>query len=365
MNLLQTAAASPAIVAPHRLCVAPMMGHTDRHFRFLLRLLSRHTRLYTEMVTAAALAHGDAERLLAHDPRERPVALQLGGAVARELAAATALAQAHGYDEVNLNVGCPSERVRAGRFGACLMAEPALVAECVAAMREASGIPVTVKTRIGIDEHDDYDFLARFVAAVAAAGCATIIVHARKAWLAGLSPRENRELPPLMRGRVHRLKVDFPELEVVVNGGIVSLDEAARELERVDGAMIGRAVCRDPWLLAGADQRLFGDPAPPPARIDVALAYCAYAEREHARGTPIAALARPLLGLFQGRPGARAWRRRLSEQALRRTGGVAVIRDALSVMRESRCADAPGSAARAADDRESAIAHHAQAAARR
>lgn len=335
MSLLRAEAASRAVIAPHRLCVAPMMGHTDRHFRFLLRLLSRHTRLYTEMVTAAALAHGDAARLLAHDPRERPVALQLGGAVPRELAAAAALAQAYGYDEVNLNVGCPSVRVRAGRFGACLMAEPVLVAECVAAMRAVAGVPVTVKTRIGIDEQDDYDFLARFVAAVAAAGCATVIVHARKAWLSGLSPRENRELPPLVRSRVHRLKADFPALEVVVNGGIVSLDEAARELERVDGAMIGRAICRDPWLLAGADRRLFGDPAPPPARIDVLRAYCDYAEHEHARGTPIAALARPLLGLFHGRPGARAWRRHLSAHASRRTAGVQVIRDASLFIAES------------------------------
>src|SRR5262245_4164603 len=242
----------------HRFCVAPMMDWTDRHCRFFHRLLTRRAFLYTEMVTAQAVLHGRRERLLAFSPQEHPVALQLGGSDPRRLAQAAAIGESFGYDEINLNVGCPSDRVQEGRFGACLMAEPALVADCVAAMRARVGVPVTVKCRIGIDDQDSEADLERFIGAVARAGCRTFIVHARKAWLQGLSPKENREVPPLDYPRVHRLKAAHPELEIVINGGIASLDEAAAHLAHVDGVALGRAAYQNPYLLADVDRRLFG-----------------------------------------------------------------------------------------------------------
>lgn len=310
-----------APASAHRFCVAPMMGYTDRHARYLLRLLSRRARLYTEMLPAGALVHGDAQRALGFDPAEHPVAVQLGGSDPADLARAARLAERAGYDEVNLNVGCPSPRVQRGCFGAALMAHPVRVAECVAAMRGAVSIPVTVKTRIGIDDLDEYERLRDFVATVAAAGCATFIVHARKALLSGLSPKQNREVPPLRPERVYRLKEELPRLEFVLNGGLATLETARAALRRgVDGVMLGRAVRDDTWLLAGADRALFGERAPAPAREEVVERYLAYAAR--APGARPSDLVRPLLGLYRGTPGARRWRRTLSE-AGRRPGATA------------------------------------------
>ena len=295
-----------------RLSVAPMMDWTDRHARFLHRLITRCTLLYTEMITAQALLRGDAAYLLAYSPAEHPVALQLGGSDPAQLAQAARIGVDFGYDEINLNVGCPSDRVQSGRFGACLMAEPALVGECVAAMQAAVSIPVTVKCRIGIDRTDRDEDLFEFVETVAGAGCRHFTVHARKAWLDGLSPRENREIPPLRYETVYRLKRLRPELEIVINGGITDLDQALAHLEHVDGVMIGRAAYHSPWLLADVDRRIFGAATPLPERAAVLSQYVEYMGRELAAGTPITALVRPLLGLFQGEPGARAWRRTLS-----------------------------------------------------
>ena len=302
-----------------------MMDWTDRHCRYLLRLISRRTLLYTEMVPTGAVLHGDRARFLGFDPAERPLALQLGGAEPEDLAACARLAEAEGYDEVNLNVGCPSDRVQHARFGACLMAEPALVARCIAAMQDAVGIPVTVKSRIGIDDQDDYVDLLRFVDSVASVGCRSFTVHARKAWLEGLSPKQNREIPPLNYERVYRLKAERPDLEIVINGGIRSLDEAEAHLARVDGVMIGRAAYQDPYLLAEADRRLFGVPGPAVSREAVVEAMIAYAQRETARGVPVKCITRHMLGLFNGLPGARAWRRSLSETAHRPGAGPEVI----------------------------------------
>jgi len=302
-----------------RLSVAPMMDVTDRHCRYFLRQISRRTVLYTEMVTAGALLHGDVERHLRFHPEEHPVALQLGGCDPEALSQCAQLAQRYGYDEVNLNIGCPSERVQRGAFGACLMAEPALVADCVQAMRAACNLPVTVKHRIGIDRIEEYGFMQRFVETVAAAGCRTFLVHARNAILKGLTPKQNREIPPLRYGEVHRLKRDFPALEIVVNGGIRTWPEIERELALVDGVMIGRAAENDPWLLAEADRRVFGSDAPQPSRADVVTAVARYAEAETASGTPLRHIVRHLHGLYRGRPVARRWRQLLSDpEALRR-----------------------------------------------
>ncbi len=321
-------AVADAKTPDRRLSIAPMMQCTDRDDRYLLRLLTRHTLLYTEMVPAAALVHGDAGRLLAFDPAERPLALQVGGSDPRALARCAQLAAAAGYDEVNLNVGCPSDRVRHGRFGACLMAEPELVADGVAAMRSVTALPVTVKTRLGIDQHDSYEELCQFVETVAAAGCRVFIVHARKAWLKGLSPRENRTLPPLRYDVVHRLKRDFPDLEIVLNGGLRNLEAARRELAQVDGVMIGRAAYHDPYLLAQADRLLFADQHPAPTRHQVLAAYCAYAHARLEQGARLQGLVRHVLGLFQGQPGARAFRRHLSQHAHRPGAGAGVLEEA-------------------------------------
>jgi tRNA-dihydrouridine synthase A len=292
-----------------------MLDHTDRHFRWLARLITRHTLLYTEMVTTGALLHADPERFLAFDEAEHPVALQLGGSDPAELAACARLGAVRGYDEINLNVGCPSDRVQQGRFGACLMAEPRLVADCVRAMRESVDVPVTVKHRIGIDEIDGYDALCDFVGVVAEAGCDAFIVHARKAWLSGLSPKENRTVPPLRHEVVHRLKRDFPQLAVVINGGIESLDTAMAQLAYVDGVMIGRAAYHDPWLLADADERIFGEAPAARTRDGVARDLLRYVEGQVRNGVPALRVTRHALGLYHGSPGARAWRRRLSSGA--------------------------------------------------
>ncbi|HZT48180.1 MAG TPA: tRNA dihydrouridine(20/20a) synthase DusA [Hyphomicrobiaceae bacterium] len=325
--------------SPHRFCVAPMMDWTDRHCRFFHRLMSARARLYTEMVTAEAILRGDRERLIGFSPEEHPVALQLGGADPARLAEAAAIGEERGYGEINLNVGCPSDRVQEGRFGACLMAEPDLVARAVAAMRARVAVPVTVKCRIGIDDQDSEADLERFIAAVADAGCRTFIVHARKAWLQGLSARENRELPPLEYARVHRLKAAHPELEVVINGGIASLAEAEAHLAHVDGVALGRAAYHDPYLLAEVDRRLFGDSAPAPSRRAVLEALIRYAERHLRQGGRLNNIARHILGLYHGRPRARAFRRHLSEHAPRDGAGIEVLHEALRIAEGE--ADAP------------------------
>jgi tRNA-dihydrouridine synthase A len=288
-----------------------MMDRTDRHLRYLLRLLAPHARLYTEMITARALLHGDAERLLRFDSVEHPVALQLGGSDPAELGAAAQLGVSAGYDEINLNVGCPSDRVQAGCFGAALMLEPKRVAECVRAMRAAVAAPVTVKTRLGVDDHDSYEFARDFISEVAAAGCETFIVHARKAWLSGLSPRENREIPPLDYGRVYRLKREFPALRIVINGGLVTLEDSVAQLPHVDGVMIGRAAYQDSWLIARLDAALFG--GTPVTEAEVLAAFERYVAREIESGTPLRAMTRHLLGMRNGREGGRRWRRQLGE----------------------------------------------------
>jgi tRNA-dihydrouridine synthase A len=298
-----------------RLSVAPMMDVTDRHCRFFLRQVSRRTLLYTEMITTGALVHGDVDRHLRFHPDEHPVALQLGGSEPEALAHCARLAADYGYDEVNLNIGCPSERVQRGAFGACLMAEPQLVAQCVRAMRAACSLPVTVKHRIGIDRVEDYGFMRAFVETVAAAGCQTFIVHARNAILKGLSPKENREIPPLRYGEVHRLKADFPDLEIVINGGFRTWPQIAQQSTAVDGVMLGRAVENDPWLLAEADARVFGETGPQPTRADVIASVARYAEKELARGTPLRHIVRHMHGLYRGRPVARRWRQMLSDTA--------------------------------------------------
>jgi tRNA-dihydrouridine synthase A len=315
--------------------VAPMLDWTDRYYRFFLRLLTRHTLLYTEMVTTGAVLRGDRERLLGYDPAEHPLALQLGGSEPGELARCAGIAAEFGYDEVNLNVGCPSDRVQSGRFGACLMAEPDLVAECVAAMRAAVNLPVTVKTRIGIDGRDSYEELVDFVARVAMGGCEVFVIHARKAWLNGLSPKENRQIPPLRYEIVHRIKRDFPGLTVVLNGGLTDLDQVAEQLRQVDGVMIGRAAYENPYLLAGVDRRFFGSSAPPSSRHQVIRAFLPYVEAQLRQGTPLHCMTRHILGLFQGVPGARAWRRHLSERACRHGAGVGVLEAALREVAES------------------------------
>jgi tRNA-dihydrouridine synthase A len=292
-----------------------MMDWTDRHCRYFLRLISRRARLYTEMITAPALMHGDVPRHLDFDPAEHPVALQLGGSDAAQLAHAARLGERWGYDEINLNCGCPSERVQTGSFGACLMAEPALVADCVRAMRDAVQVPVTVKHRIGLDTNEDYGFVRDFVGSVADAGCGVFIVHARNAVLRGLSPKQNREVPPLRYPFVHRLKRDFPRLVFVLNGGVSDFATLEGELAFVDGVMLGRAAYHDPWLLADVDRRLFGDTQAVGARAEVIEALIPYAERCLAQGTSLRAIARHVLGLYHGVRGGRRFRQMLSDAA--------------------------------------------------
>ncbi|MAT95350.1 MAG: tRNA dihydrouridine(20/20a) synthase DusA [Halioglobus sp.] len=317
-----------------RFCIAPMMDWSDRHCRFFWRLLTRRALLYTEMVTTGALIHGERERFLHYNDAEHPVALQLGGSDPAELARCARWAQDWGYDEVNLNCGCPSDRVQSGMFGACLMARPQLVADCVAAMRDACDLPVTVKHRIGIDAMEHYEELAAFVEPVAAAGCEVFIVHARKAWLQGLSPKENREIPPLNYPWVYRLKRDFPQLTIVLNGGIQSLEECEEHLRHVDGVMLGREAYQNPWLLADADRRLFGVDNPAACRDDVLRALLPYIETHLAGGGRLNHVTRHLLGLYQGVPGARRFRRHLSENAFRPEAGADVLRRAQQLVGE-------------------------------
>src|SRR6516165_8358486 len=316
----------------NRFCVAPMMEWTDRHCRFFHRLLTRRALLYTEMLTTGALLHGDRARLLRYDPTEHPLALQVGGADPRALAQSAKIAAERGFEEINLNVGCPSDRVQEGRFGACLMAEPTLVGECVAAMKAVVAIPVTVKCRIGVDEQDPEAALELFTDAIIRAGADALIVHARKAWLKGLSPKENREVPPLDYDRVYRLKAAHPRLTIVLNGGIGSVAEVAAHLDRVDGVMMGRAAYQQPWRLLAVDACIFGD-APPFASPRAAVAaLISYIERELAEGIRLHAITRHLHGLFQGMPGARAFRRRLAEAGASPRAGTALLREALALV---------------------------------
>ncbi|PPD41787.1 MAG: tRNA dihydrouridine(20/20a) synthase DusA [Methylobacter sp.] len=315
--------------SPRTFCVAPMMDWTDRHCRHFHRLLSKHAFLYTEMVTTGALIHGDHHRFLQYNPSEHLVALQLGGSNPRELAVCAKMAEDYGYDEVNLNVGCPSDRVQNGRFGACLMAEPELVAECVARMNQVVAIPVTVKSRIGIDDKDSYEELVHFIRTVADAGCQTFIVHARKAWLSGLSPKENREIPPLRYDTVYQLKIDFPHLEIILNGGVTAIGQTETILQHVDGVMVGREAYQNPYLLAEVDQHLYGDTYPVLSRAEAIRALLPYISGQLALGTRLHSIMRHTLGLFHGEYGARGWRRYLSEHGNKAGADEAVVLQAL------------------------------------
>ncbi|MBK5960040.1 tRNA dihydrouridine(20/20a) synthase DusA [Rhodoplanes elegans] len=320
----------------HRFSVAPMMDWTDRPCRAFHRALTRQARLYTEMVTTGAVLRGDRARLLRFDPCEHPVAVQLGGSDPAALAEAARICADMGYDEVNLNVGCPSDRVQEGRFGACLMGEPALVGDCVAAMKAAVAVPVTVKCRIGIDDQDPELALDTLADAVVAAGADALIVHARKAWLQGLSPRENRDVPPLDYDRVYRLKARLPQVPIAINGGIGSIEAAAEHLKHVDGAMLGRAAYQEPWRLLAVDPLLFGTPAPAASLHEAVEKFIPWIERELAAGERLYATVRHMLGLFQAVPGARAYRRHLATEAVKPGAGIDVLRAALALVRPDR-----------------------------
>ena len=326
------------------LSVAPMMDWTDRHCRYFHRLLAPAALLYTEMVTTGAIIHGDADRFLAYNPEEHPLALQLGGSEPEDLAACARIAQQHGYDEINLNVGCPSDRVQRGRFGACLMLEPELVRDCMSAMIDAVDIPVTIKTRLGVDDHYSYQYMSDFVGRVAESGCPVFIMHARMALLAGLSPKQNHDVPPLHYDWVYRLKEKSPDLEVVINGGIASVDEVKNHLEHVDGVMLGRAAYHTPWLLAECQQQLF-DKQTIKTREDIIESMNLYIERQVKSGEAVKHISRHLLGLFQGLPGAKAWRRYLSENAYRDDSNTDLLNRAFAAMNtaacRSRCVEAP------------------------
>ena len=313
-----------------------MMDWSDHHCRFFWRLITRQALLYTEMVTTGALIHGDRERFLQFNPEEHPVALQLGGSEPADLARCAKWAQEWGYDEVNLNCGCPSDRVQSGMFGACLMAKPQLVADCVKAMRDACDIPVTVKHRIGIDDMEHYEDLVGFVEPVAAAGCEVFIVHARKAWLQGLSPKQNREVPPLNYAWVYRLKKDFPDLAIVINGGIQTLDECRDHLAQVDGVMLGREAYQNPWMLAQVDSVLYGMDKAVNSRDDVVAGLLAYVQRQLAHGAHLNHITRHILGLYQGVPGARKFRRHLSENAYKKEADVQVLQQAFSMVQRAQ-----------------------------
>jgi tRNA-dihydrouridine synthase A len=316
----------------HRFSIAPMIEWTDRHCRFFHRLLTRRALLYTEMVTTGAVLRGDRARLIGFDPFEHPVALQLGGSDPRALAACARIAEDFGYNEINLNVGCPSDRVQEGRFGACLMAEPALVGECVAAMRHAVRVPVTVKCRLGVDAQDPEIALEAMTQAVEAAGVRTLIVHARKAWLQGLSPKQNREVPPLDHARVHRLKAAHPALTIVLNGGVTTVEAALAHLGKVDGVMMGRAAYQEPWRLLAVDPLVFGEPAPFASPKEAALALIPYIERECARGTRFYTIVRHILGLFHAVPGARAFRRHIATEGVKAGAAPGTLEQALALV---------------------------------
>lgn len=316
-------------ISPHTFCVAPMLDWTDQHCRYFYRLLSKRALLYTEMVTTGALIHGDYQRFLAFDNSEHPVAFQLGGSNPRELALCAKMVADAGYDEVNLNVGCPSDRVQNGRFGACLMAEPQVVADGIAAMQQAVSIPVTVKSRIGIDDKDSYEELVDFISTVANVGCQTFIVHARKAWLSGLSPKQNRDVPPLRYDVVYQLKKDFPQLVFILNGGLTTLEQAEENLSLVDGVMLGREVYHNPYILADVDSRLFADDLNRVTREEVVELLIPYIQTQLQAGVRLNSISRHVLGLFHGAPGARGWRRYISEHAHKPGADENVILEAL------------------------------------
>lgn len=326
-----------------RISVAPMLDWTDKHCRYFLRLISKHSVLYTEMVTTGAIIFGKGD-YLSYNQQEHPVALQLGGSDPSDMARCTVLAQEYGYDEVNINVGCPSDRVKNGRFGACLMAEPTIVADCVKAMQAGVDIPVTVKSRIGIDDMDEYEDLSRFIDTVAHAGCDTFIVHARKAWLQGLSPKQNREVPPLMYDRVYQLKQEFPQLHISINGGVTTLADAQTHLEHIDGVMIGREAYANPYMLSAVDGMLYGDNSAVLSRAEVVQRMHAYtveqlaSDIQYGRGTKVWHIARHMLGLFQGQPGGRVWRRYLSQHAIGQDTSPDVLFDALNAVLETQAA---------------------------
>jgi len=320
----------PAIQTQQRvISIAPMMNHTDRHFRYLMRLLSKRTMLYTEMITTGAVIRGNRHKIMQFNELEHPVGIQLGGGDPDELALSARIAQDYGYDEINLNVGCPSNRVRRGRFGACLMATPNVVAECVAAMMNAVSLPVSVKSRIGINNHSHQD-LHNFIATVSRTGCEIFILHARNALLNGLSPRGNRSVPPLRYETVHRIKRDFPHLHITINGGITTLDQVKRQLEFVDGVMLGRSAYQNPYFLAEIDQMLSDKRGPKASRNDIIVKFSDYAARQIAAGSELKQMSRHIVGLFQGQPGARAYRRILSEKSRRPNAGVEVITEAMN-----------------------------------
>lgn len=330
-NIIQ---ASNANTVDHKFCVAPMMDWSDRHCRFFWRLMSKHARLYTEMITTGALLYGDSDRFLRFNDEEHPIAVQLGGSSPNDLAKSALLCEQAGYDEINLNVGCPSERVQNGAFGACLMNEPELVADCIQAMAESVKIPVTIKCRIGVDDNDSYESLCAFVEKNKSAGCETFIVHARKAWLSGLSPKQNREIPPLNYPMVFRLKQDFPELCIVLNGGLKTIAACQQSLEQLDGVMIGREAYQNPFMLAGVDQLLFGDAHSDgdfEQPLEVAEAFKSYIERELSQGAKLNHLTRHILGLFNGRPNAKAWRRFLSENAHKQEADISTYKESLKI----------------------------------
>ncbi len=312
-----------------RFSVAPMLDWTDRHCRYFHRLLSKHALLYTEMVTTGALIHGDKHRFLQFNASENPVAFQLGGSNPKDLAVCAKMVEEYGYDEINLNVGCPSDRVQNGSFGACLMAEPALVAECIAAMSQVVSIPVTVKSRIGIDDKDSYEELVQFIGTIADTGCKTFIVHARKAWLKGLSPKQNREVPPLDYERVYQLKRDFPGLEIIINGGITTLEQASGMLDQVDGVMVGREAYQNPYILAGVDNLLYGDIKEKVSRQEIVQTLIPYIQEQLRLGLRLNNVSRHILGLFHGEPGARGWRRYISENVSKAGADETVILRAL------------------------------------
>lgn len=318
----------------HRFTLAPMMEWSTSDCRTFWRFLTKHAVLYSEMVTTGALLHGDKARFLDYNACEHPLALQLGGSNPGDLAECARIAEGWGYDEINLNCGCPSDRVQNGMIGACLMAEPDLVAECIASMQNAVKLPVTVKHRIGIDDMEDYEGLVKFVSAVAATGCRTFIVHARKAWLKGLSPKENREIPPLQYDKVYQLKKDFPHLEIIINGGITTLEQSKALLAHVDGVMIGREAYSNPFLLAQVDQQIYGKTYPAPSRHEVMEGFMVYCEAQLMKGTRLNHLTRHILGLYQGMPGARQFRRILSEHAHKSGVGLEVIERALEAVNE-------------------------------
>ncbi|WP_396135901.1 tRNA dihydrouridine(20/20a) synthase DusA [Chamaesiphon sp. VAR_69_metabat_338] len=321
---------TPPLTSHHPLSVAPMMDRTDRHCRYFLRQISRRTLLYTEMVTSMAILHGDKHKLLGFDRSEHPLALQIGGDNPADLAKCARIAADFGYDEVNLNVGCPSSRVQNGNFGACLMLQPDRVAECIAAMVAATTLPVTIKHRIGVDEVDSYEDLVKFVSIVSQTGCQRFSVHARKAWLQGLSPKENREVPPLRYEDVHRLKQDLPHLSIEINGGFTNLEQVQTQLQHVDAVMIGRAIYDNPYLLALVDRDIYGDPTPPPSRHQIVTQMLPYIDTWTSKGLKLHSITRHMLQLFHGRSGSRIWKRLITEQSVLPGAGVSVVERALA-----------------------------------